>query len=119
MEVQIVEYKQMKQIGFCKGGNSQYDDQVWATLNEIAAKYGLYDVKVIVGSCYFNPTEIRFPYGVDHWLLLPTLLAAGAVIIGEDGSKENCHAYNVYIRHDDTVEAFCDRMRKTFLNFIR
>jgi hypothetical protein len=112
MEKQIVECRPMKQIGFDVGGHSQYDDLVWATLNEIADQYGLFDAKVIVGSYTSNKKEIRQNYGFDHWLLLPTMLVAGAIIIGEEESGDRCHSYSVYLRHDDTVEAFCERMRK-------
>lgn len=44
----------MKQIGFDVGGHSQYDDLVWATLNEIADQYGLVYAKVIVKSYTSN-----------------------------------------------------------------
>ena len=112
MEKQIVECKPMKKIGFDVGGHSEYDDKVWATLNEIADQYSLFDAQVVVGRYSGKPKEIRQNYAFDHWLLLPTMLVAGAIIIGEEENEEKCQSYSIYIRHDDTIEAFCDRMKK-------
>lgn len=111
MDKQIVECKPMKEIGFVVAGHSQFDDQVWSSLRDIADGYGLFDAKII-GGTYSNPKDLSDNLDLDHWLLLPTLLMAGATIIGQEANGEECDHYTAYIRNDDTIDAFCERMRK-------
>jgi len=110
-QMQIVECAPMRQIGFDVGGHSSYDDQVWATLNEISSGYGLFNARVVAGNYSDPKKELRSNYGFDHWLLLPTMLAAGAIIVGAEEKGDRCHSYTVYIRNDDSVDAFCERMK--------
>ena len=101
----------MKRIGIIGSGIWQLEEKLLLTLMELSKEIG------IPGGIAYLKTDNGILAEKQHllfWYLLPHLCLAGAGVIGQNCELEKMpeSTYEIYLRPEDNLNAFCHRLKK-------